>query len=130
MNECINVYEGFEYQTRLSIKPLMTWQNIATKQYSYHKMVTFQCLQIDQVGNSRNDITQNDLKNFSATYNLKIGTWGQQRLEITANLLFMLDTGPPIQIYRYFIIFFWFILLKNVNVDSVSRSSLNQSTKG
>ena len=89
-----------------------------------------QCLQIDQLGDNWNNITQNDLKNFSATYNLKIGTWGQQRLEITANLLFMLDTGPPIQIYRYFIIFFWFILLKNVNVDSVSRSSLNQSTKG
>ena len=43
-----------------------------------------QCLQIDQVGNSRNDITQNNLKNFSATYLLKIGTCGQQRLEITA----------------------------------------------
>ena len=34
-----------------------------------------QCLQIDQLGNSRNDITQNNFKNSSATYLLKIGTW-------------------------------------------------------
>ena len=31
-----------------------------------------QCLQIDQVGNIRNDITQNNLKNFSATYLLLV----------------------------------------------------------
>ena len=98
MNECINVYEGFEYQTRLSIIPLMTWQNIATKQYSNHKMITFQCLQIDQVGNSRNDITQNDLKNFSATYNLKIGTWDSRDLKLRQICCLCSIPGPQ---YRF-----------------------------
>ena len=66
-----------------------------------------QCLQIDQVRNSRNDITENNLKNFSATYLLKIGTWGQQRLEITAFFVVYAQYRAPntdLQIFYQFLL--------------------------